>query len=101
MCIDWAFRCTDDWDTAGCRRATCECDRGLAIALRASDYDEKYHRNQGFSPLEICKPIESIDENDLSEECCGQYEDDGSRQFYDITNKRWCIFVESENIPKN
>lgn len=28
------IQCKDDWKMAGCRRATCECDRGLAIRLR-------------------------------------------------------------------
>lgn len=28
------IECKDSWEDAGCRRATCECDRGLAIRLR-------------------------------------------------------------------
>ena len=47
--------CKDDWETTPCRRAVCECDRGLAEKLRslASEYDEKlHHDHESFTSFE-------------------------------------------------
>lgn len=107
--------CHDKWadDVDGdrkshCRRAVCECDRGLAYRLRKHEesWDLKYHRrwaNPGFDYQE-CDSVRSTSGSKgnnaknkaepigaSSKKCCGSYENDGFRYtFEDLGGYRQC-----------
>ena len=114
--------CHDKWiDDAGgnkkshCRRAVCECDRGLAYRLRRheEEWDLQYHRKwatPGFDYKE-CEAVRvhgggnggggSNRQKPIGESkkrCCGDYADDGYRYtFEDMGGYRQCCGTKTYN----
>lgn len=92
--------CTDKWVSedggnkkSHCKRAVCECDRGLAMRLSAaeSQWDESNHKIWGNWDDSVCLS-EGMGGGDLVQRdtCCGRYEDDGYRFPYSSTRSGCC-----------
>lgn len=114
--------CHDKWiDEPGgnkkshCRRAVCECDRGLAYRLRTHEesWDLKYHRKWATPGFDagLCEVQRNGGGNGggngnrnprpvgrSSKKCCGDYADDGNRYtFEDLGGYRQCCGTKTYN----
>jgi len=98
------MQCTDKWgsETGGnkkshCKRAVCECDRGLAVRLRdaESEWNEDNHKIWGHGGAGF---DDSVCVNDglggaggpQRDTCCGHYENDGLRYPYSSGRSGCC-----------
>merc|ERR1711879_610288 len=76
-CTDpWADESNGSWRTH-CRRAICECDRGLAYRLSAvqDSWNNKFHKKRGSFDDSVCQNSVGLPRD----ACCGRYEDYGGR----------------------
>jgi len=80
--------CTDLFVSEGgtkkthCKRAVCECDRGLAMRLSAAEaeWTESNHKVWGSFDDDVCvNALGGGGDGDPRLECCGRYTDDGLR----------------------
>ena len=88
--------CEDPWnyedggsEKSHCRRAICECDRGLAhrLSIAQDEWDPQYHKNQGgFNKNEYCLGTGGP----KKDQCCGEYENYGKRFPYASQNNKAC-----------
>jgi len=101
--------CTDKWVTeAGgnkkshCKRAVCECDRGLAIRLRDAEHewDQQNHKIWGMPNFndDVCLLGGGSGGNgEPRDACCGYYQDDGLRYPYS-SNRSGCCGRRTYNL---
>lgn len=94
--------CTDKWVTeAGgnkkshCKRAVCECDRGLAVRLRDAEHewDVNNHKIWGTPTFDdtVCTMGSQGGAGGVQRDtCCGYYNDDGLRYPYSSSRSGCC-----------
>jgi len=94
--------CQDPWnyETGGdekshCKRAICECDRGLAhrLSMAQDDWSPEFHKNQGGFDKSTCVGSVGPKKN----ECCGDYEEFGLRFPYSSGNSKACCGRKTYN----
>lgn len=94
------MQCTDKWvsDVGGnkkthCKRAVCECDRGLAVRLRAAEHQwqEENHKIWGEFDDSVCLTMSPGGGGSAQRDtCCGYYQDDGLRYPYSSGRSGCC-----------
>lgn len=93
------IRCTDKFVEEGgtkkthCKRAVCECDRGLAMRLSAAEgeWNEDNHKKWGGFNDNVCNNQGGGGGNGgVRDDCCGRYTNDGLRFPYDSNRSGCC-----------